>query len=283
MLLTSIHQYLFIGTSYYLMSDIEKVVDKFSGFLTRAQAEQLLKDGTYAQSKGNVSVKELLNRVKAQDNKKPEADAGTKESIVNVKDIVYRIFNPQPLNVQGKERARRTVILGEEGSTIVLNLWGKLSDLIDMNAFERGDTVMVGNALFDSAAGKLRTTQSTIINRLSPTKMSVLTDYSTVSVDVRRTDIIGRLLEIDPIRHVNRLGKPGQTAVASCVVTDSVNAVQASFWGSSAIATTGLRTNDTIKIEFCDLRMREGRLQITANDDSRVVSNGAFAKRLAKG
>jgi len=265
------------------MSDIEKVVDKFSGFHTRAQAEQLLKDGMYAQTKGNVSVKELLNRVKSQDSKGPGADAGTKESIVNVKDIVYRIFNPQPLNVQGKERARRTVILGEEGSTIVLNLWGKLSDLIDINAFERGDTVIVGNALFDSAVGELRTTQSTIINRLSPTKMAALTDYSTISGDVRRTDIIGRLLEIDPIRHVNRLGKPGQTAVASCVVTDSVNAVPASFWGSSAIATTGLRTNDTIKIEFCDLRMREGRLQITANDDSRVVANGAFAKRLAKG
>jgi len=272
------------------MSDIEEVVDKFSGFLTKAQAEQLLKDGLYVQPKassnaaarGNTSVKELLNRIKTQDNKKADADAEAKESIVNVKDIVYRIFNPQLISSQGRERTRRTIILGEEGSTIALSLWGKLSDLIDMNAFERGDTVIVSNALINSAGGELRTGQSTIINRVSPSKVGVLTDYSNISSDIRRTDIIGRVLEIDPIRHVNRLGKPGQMAVASCVVTDSANAVAASFWGSSAIATTRMRTNDTIKIEFCDLRVRDGRLQIIANDDSRVVASNAFAKRLGK-
>lgn len=268
------------------MSDIEEVVDKFSGFLTRAQAEQLLKDGLYAQSKapanaaakGNTSVRELLGRVKTQDSK-PAGGAGAKESIVNVKDNVYRIFNPQPVSVQGRERPRRTVILGEEGSTIALSLWGKLSDLIDISAFERGDTVMVSNLLF-SDGGELRTTQGTAINRLSPSKATALTDYSTISSDIRRTDIIGRVLEIDPIRHVSMLGRTGQTAVASCIVTDSVNAVSASFWGSSAIATTRMRTNDTIKIEFCDLRVREGRLQISANDDSRVVASSAFARRL---
>ncbi len=273
------------------MSDIEKVVDKFSGFLTKAQAEQLLKDGLYVQpkvstvttlAKGNMSVKELLSRISSQDNKNGDANAEAREFIVNVKDTVYRIFNPQLISSQGKERTRRTLILGEEGSTIALNLWGKLSDLIDTNAFERGDTVIVNNALIGSAGGELRTGQGAIINRVTPSKMDALTDYSKISSDVRRTDIIGRVVEIDPIRHVNQLGRSGQTAVASCVLTDSANAVPASFWGSSAIATTRMRTNDTIKIEFCDLRMRDGKLQITANDDSRVVSSGAFAKRLAK-
>ena len=140
----------------------------------------------------------------------------------------------------------------------------------------------MGNALISSAGGELRTGQSTIINRVFPSKRDVLTGYSGISSDIRRTDIIGRVLEIGPIRHVSQLGKSGQTAVASCVLTDSVNSVAASFWGSSAIATTRMRTNDTIKIEFCDFRVRDGRVQIVANDDSRVVANSAFEKRLAK-
>ena len=102
------------------MSDIEKVVDKFSGFLTKAQAEQLLKDGLYVQPKassnaaarGNTSVKELLNRMKTQDNKKQDTDTDAGEQIVNVKDTVYRIFNPQPISSQGRGRTRRTIILG---------------------------------------------------------------------------------------------------------------------------------------------------------------------------
>ena len=265
------------------MSDIEKVVDKFSGFLTRAQAEQLLKDGLYVQSKasakGNVSVKELLSRTKSQSNSGSDTEA---KSIVNIKDTVFRIFNPQPVNSQGHEKARRTIILGEEGSTIALSLWGKLSDLIDINAFERGDTVIVGNALLNGENSELRTGQSTIINRAVPSTSNAISDYSKISGDIRRADVIGRVLEIGPIRHVSQLGKSGQTAVASCVLTDSVNNVAASFWGSSAIATTRMRANDIIKIEFCDLRMRDGRLQIIANDDSRVVANSTFAKRLSK-
>ena len=165
------------------MSDLEKVVDKFSGFITKEQAESLLKAESDPQSKSSsearkptTDVKTLLKNIPK---KPPQAKLETPgpESIVNVKDRIYRIFNPSSTNMKGREITKRTVILGEEGSTIVLSLRDKLSDFIDINTFERGDTVIVNNAVLGSSDGELKSSQNTIINKVVPTKMSAITDY----------------------------------------------------------------------------------------------------------
>jgi len=269
------------------MSDLERVVDKFSGFITKEQAESLLKAESDTQPKPSgetrrptTNVKEML---KSLPKKLPQVklESADSESVVNIKDHIYRIFNPSSTNVRGRETTKRTVILGEEGSTIVFSIRDKLSDFIDINTFERGDTVIVNNAIVDSD-GELKSGQNTIINKVMPTKMNAITDYSTVKEEQRKVDVIGRIVEISPIRHVTRLGKEGQIAVASCIITDSTNMIDASFWGSSALTTANLKTNDFIKLEFCDIRMRDGKLQIYANDDSRVVSSSAFGQRLKK-
>jgi hypothetical protein len=263
------------------MSDLETVIDKFSGFITKEQADYILKGETESQPKApgeprkaNMTVKELLNSIAVK------KSAENPESIVNVKDCIYRIFNPQTINIKGRESKRRVVILGEEGSTIALNLRDKLSEFIDINSFERGDTVIVNNVFLDSTTTELKSSQNTIINKISPSQLNAINDYSLVKEELRKVDVIGRILEISPIRHVTRLGKTGQIAVASCVITDSINTIDASFWGSSAITTTSLKTNDLVKMEFCDIRMRDGKMQIYVNDDSRVLASNSFASRL---
>jgi hypothetical protein len=270
------------------MSDLDKMVDKFSGFITKEQAEFILKGENGAEPKSrtdarksSMSVKELIGSIPP---KKPQAKMSDSlegnESLVNIKDSVYRIFNSSTTQVNGKETIRRTVILGEEGSTIALSVRDKLSEFIDVNAFERGDLVIVNNALFDSSKLELRSSPNTIINRASPSVSTVISDYSTVKEEKRKVDIVGRVVEISPIRYVTTLGKSGQVAVASCIITDSTNMMDASFWGSSAIKTTGFKPNDFIKVEFCDIRMRDGKLQVYATDDSRVAIHNSFGKRL---
>ncbi len=271
------------------MSDLEKVIDKFSGFITKEQAEYILKAESDASSrpsgetrKPSSNVKELLDSITPKRQQEKPEDSNTGNPIVNVKDRIYRIFNPVSTNIKGRETTRRTIILGEEGSTILFNLRDKLSDFIDINGFERGDTVMASNLVFDPSAVELRSGQNTVINKTSPTKIVAIIDYSIIKEELRKVDVIGRIIEISPIRHVNRLGKAGQIAVASCLITDSVNSIDASFWGSSAITTASLKTNDCVKLEFCDVRMRDGKLQIYVNDDSRVVVNRAFGQQLAR-
>lgn len=268
------------------MSDIENMVDKFSGFITKEQAEFILKSDSDSQSKhvpdqrkSTVTITELLDDIAIR-KKSNVPEIAEEDSVVNVKDYVYRIFNPQEISIKGRNSKRRTVILGPEGSTMALNLKDKLSDFIDINLFERGDMVAVNNAVLDRATGELKSNANTIINRIAPSKQHCIIDYSSIKEDTRKVDILGRIIEISPIRHVSRLGRPEQIAVSSCTITDTVNVIDASFWGSSALITAQLKTNDVVKMEFCDIRTRDGKMQISVNDDSRVVPGGTFSARL---
>ncbi len=267
------------------MSEIEKVVEKFSGFLTREQAAQLLKEGIYYETKpvpaakGNLemNVVELLEHLKEE-----EANPLQNEIVVNVKDQIYRIFNPQPINADGKERARRMIVLGSEGCTIGLSISGKLSDSIDSNAFERADTILVRNAIAKTHSTMLKSINSTTISKLYSQNANRITDYSLLQNEMRKVDIVGRLIEIGPVKYVERAGKSRQNTLVSCTISDSANTMDALFLGSSANAISLLKPNEILKIEFCDIRIRDGKVQVVANDDSRIISNATFADRFKK-
>ncbi|MGI0100407.1 MAG: hypothetical protein ACREBH_01650 [Candidatus Micrarchaeaceae archaeon] len=262
------------------MSDLEKVVDKFSGFITKDQAEYILNGGSKETAKAGVkrnsmSVCEVLDTLSNANGNDPNA-AG----MINIKDQVYRIFNPRDAKPDGNGPARRIMILGEEGSTVALSLGEKLSEFIDISAFERGDYVQINNLFIDRRKGELQSGQSTLINKIAPSTIKVISDYSSMREGLRKVDVVGKIVEINPIKYVGRLGGAGNTAVSSCIITDMKSSMDVSFWGSSAIITADLKVNDTVKLEFCDVRSRNGKLQIYVNDDSRVAANGAFAKLL---
>jgi|GEM_PF-1214270 hypothetical protein len=266
------------------MSDIQVVVDKFSGFLTKEQAARLLEEGDELLAKqSNVpkkhfNARELLGYTDSKNtNVKNPALA---ESPINLKDRIYRIFNPTVSMINGKEAKRRKVILGDEGYTIVLNLKDRFSDLIDIQAFERGDTVTINNVSIDPNSHELKSIESTSISKTSPSRIEAIVDYSKIDSELRKIDLIGRMIEIGVVKRVNKLGRPGEMAVAECMITDSRSSVPASFWGSSALATEGIRTNETLKIEFCDVRILEGKMHVYARDDSRVIANPLFGNRL---
>src|SRR5208283_4668204 len=121
-----------------------------------------------------------------------------------------------------------------------------------------------------------------MISRIAPTRHETITDYSTLKDGLKNFDIIGKVIEIGPLRHVNGLGA-GQTAVSDCVITDMKTSVGVSMWGSSAIETTRIKVNDFVKMEFCSARMRNDSITLYASDLSRIVANNAFSRRLSRG
>ena len=265
------------------MSDIESVIDKFSGFITKDQAEYILNGGQSnmkSKHRSDMSVREVLELIAAGvDNKSiQDSDADTVNT-VSIKDQIYRIFNHNITRVGGKEIVRRIVVLGGEGSTIPLNLSEKLSRFVDLGAMERGDYVLVRNAFVDMQKSELRSLQNTSISRVTPSIMKVVTDYSSITEEMRGIDVLGKIIEIGPIKYVNRLGNRNQIAISSCTITDSRSSIEVSCWGSCAISTANLKINDTVKLEFCDARARDGKIQVYANDNSRIVSGDIFAKR----
>jgi hypothetical protein len=97
---------------------------------------------------------------------------------------------------------------------------------------------------------------------------------------MKNIDIIGKVVEISPIRHVSALSNGDAIAVAGCVLSDLSNTVGVSLWESSALATASMHVNGFAKIEFCSSRVRNEKIEVYANNLSRVVVGKSFAGRL---
>ncbi|MGI0133747.1 MAG: hypothetical protein ACREBW_02155 [Candidatus Micrarchaeaceae archaeon] len=253
------------------MATVEEVVDKFTGMITPGQAQELIDSGSYArhtQNKDITSVQALLEFISTNRGRQP-AQLYT----VNIKDTVYRVFNPVS--------RKRIAVLGKEGETAKLSLSGRLSDEMDTACVERGDTIIVKSAVLDAVAGELRTDKDTSISKVSSNGfINCITDYSALRDGMRNIDVLGKLAEIGEIRHVNRLGNGGQVPVVDCVISDNRNTARLSLWESSALLVAGLNVNDIVKVEFCSVRINDGKVEIYANSLSRLLSGNALASRL---
>jgi len=273
------------------MPSEDEIVDNFSGMITRKQAQILAEGLEYSSvaqhgmpTKEVTNVKGLLEfaAMKGSPAKGFVLSASKQDIyVVNLEDRIYRIFNLMEYGHQLRKLPRRTVVLGAENSAIRLNLFGKTAEFIDINGFEAGDLILIKNVLFDIASGELRSTGKTVISRLSPS-YSGITDYSMLKDGMKNISVIGKVIEIDPIKYVSRLNSEGQIAVARCKISDLVNTIAVSLWESSAIATTKLNLNDFVKLEFCSVRLRNDSLEIYCNNLSRVLVNNVLSTRLKK-
>ncbi|MGC8652197.1 MAG: hypothetical protein ACP5UH_03030 [Candidatus Micrarchaeia archaeon] len=265
-------------------SRISGIIDAYGGMITRAQAMDVEGGRTGRATAGITTVAAFLAFVNAKDPRiGGKLFSGAQSGMAytaNIQDRLYRIFNPVTTVYGTKQQERRTVVLGSEGSTIRMELRGRLSEYIDANVFERGDLVMVRNASYDEASGALIGVQSTVISKIMPAQDSAITDYSRLSAGMKNIDVVGKIVEIGPIRYVSRLSGSGQIAVADCVISDMERSVGMSLWGSSALATSKLNVGNFIKVEFCSAVRKNDTVVIYANEFSRIVSSKVFEGRL---
>ena len=196
---------------------------------------------------------------------------------VNVNDYLYRVFNQSVYDYGSRKGVKRDIVLGKEGKTIRMTLFDNLSRIIDSEAFERGDTVRIRNAVI-TQNGSLKSINKTVISRVAPSALAI-SDFSTLKGYEKNIDVIGKVIEIYPIKYVNRLDGSGQVGVANCTLSDSSTTIRAAFWGSSAAATADLNVNDIVKIEFCSVHMRGEDKELYVNDSSRVFSSKLLAER----
>ncbi|MDE1869023.1 MAG: hypothetical protein KGH60_03610 [Candidatus Micrarchaeota archaeon] len=256
------------------MATVEEVVDRFSGMITPGQAKALIDSGNfskYPQNGGVTNVQALLGFTSMS-----RVRQAPGLYTLSIQDLVYRVFNPSA----GK---RRIVVLGGEGSTAKLNLSGKLSELIDDICIERGDTILLKDALLDMALEELRADKDTAISKVaSGAWVNCVSDYSCIKDGMKNIDISGRILEIGQVKNVGRIGSENQVPIMECTVTDSVNTAHLSLLESSAHAASMLKPDDFVKIEFCRARVNENRIDIYANSLSRVFANKEIGERLSR-
>jgi hypothetical protein len=266
------------------MSGIDEVVDGLSGMITREQAKALLENGGVPQTPSEKTASRdvtdaagVLKLIEVRRQGKAPRSSGSDAITVNLQDKIYRIFNPVYLG-QDTRMERRSLVVGTEGYAIRINL-SRLSSFMDAAAFERGDTVLVGNALLDLQNRELKEGKDTSIRRLFPTRHECTLDYSKLSAGMRNIDVMGKVVEVLPVKQVGSL-RGASVAVAGCTLKGLNGSIGVSLWESSALAISNIRVNDAVKIEFCSVRARNGNVEICANGLSRVVASSAFAGRL---
>ena len=254
------------------MQSAEDVLDSFSGMITKEQAYAIANgEEPSAHLEGFTNVQGLLEFMKAVRGAKSSEDA-TKLYTVHIEDTIYRIFNEE------EGCSKRTVTLGRLGSTINALFADRLSAVVDERGFERGDLIAVRGATLDIASERLVGTMKTTISRSRRSNLGI-TNFSLLKESDRNIDIVGKVSEIGPLRYVNRLGSSGQIAVADCKLTDTSDYIDVTLWGSSALLSKKMHVNDFVKIEFCSVRGIEPKLQINANELSRVLINKELAAR----
>lgn len=248
----------------------EDVMDDHYGMITRAQATAVVEAGKDLpvpdgkRDRTTVSaINELISMHKGGGGSDP---SGT--LVFDVEDRVYRVFNMQRQDGAGKRP--RTLVLGSEGNTVTLSLFDRLAESIDTDCVERGDAVLVRNALVDVQNGSLRSTNGTLISRLARSRTGI-TDFSLLKEGQRNIDVSGKVVEIGPIRYVSTLNRAGKMAVSDCTVSDGSSSMVVSMWGTSALATSSISINSTVRIEFCSVRRRNDIVELYAGDLSRVL------------
>ncbi len=256
-------------------SDLERILDSYSGMISKNQAERILES-----RKGRILEDEKTDAIGVLAFLAEARKAGTtKEYSANIEDIIYRIFNASTTKTaSGKERKRRDIVLGKENNTVELVVFDKFSDMADINCYERGDKVFIKNAIVDVGTGQLRAGRNFSMSKIAQGNTGIV-DFNEIKEEIKNIDIIGKVIEIDPIRHVNRLNGT-QIPVCDIVLSDAHKAIAATLWGNIAIETAALNINDCIKIEFCSVKSRNGTLEIYANDYSRIVKSQALLSRL---
>jgi ssDNA-binding replication factor A large subunit len=192
--------------------------------------------------------------------------------LVSIEDTVYRIFNKNRIENNGVTRLRRDLVLGEEGSTLTVVLWDKSCELVDTLLVQRGDKVLISNlkvrTIQDSI--ELINTAGTYISRVIPTEIDVKTDFSSLNGNEKNIDILGRILSVSPIRYFKDLdGK--QNGISECTISDGFVEGRVTLWKSSSGYANEMHPGSYIKIEYCSIKKIEDKLDITANDYSRIL------------
>ncbi|MGC8479152.1 MAG: OB-fold nucleic acid binding domain-containing protein [Candidatus Micrarchaeia archaeon] len=227
--------------------------------ISKNKAEELRK-ATQLKSYSKLTVKEL-NALKPKN-----AD------IVTIEDNIYRIFNKITFENNGTMRKRRVVALGDEGVTVRVTLWDKSSEFVDTMLVQRGDRVLISNlkTLLNNGEIELTNTPNTYISRVSPTYQVIKTNFSDLNGDEKNIDILGRILSVGPIRYFRDLdGK--QNGISECSISDGSNEVKVTLWKSSSVYAAEMHPGSYVKIEFANVKKTNDKVEITANDYSRIL------------
>jgi ssDNA-binding replication factor A large subunit len=249
--------------------ELRKVVDEHRGMISKKMANGIIQQRKKEERPSKARVSEILSGMLSDG------------SIISMEEQVYRIFNKKSFTASGRDRMRRSIVLGDESANIPVTLWDKHAEMIDNLLIERGDRILADKLkLKKSEYGyELSTLSNTYLARLQASKNAV-SDFSQLKPGERNIDIAGKVTSVGNIRHFNDL-KGRESSVSDATLSDGRNEVRLVMWGSSSMYAGALHPGDLIKIEFAIVKETNQGIEISANDSSRILVKSSQEPRKA--
>lgn len=254
------------------MGEVHSIIDRFSGMITREQAESILR-----KRDSGDNIERLILGSDASANASELLDLALRKEIrsvipslnVNIRDAVYRVFNDTAVYTAKGITNRRKVAIGSEGRTVIIEMMGRQSDAIDRERIERGNRIYITNTIFNLYNGKLYTTTSSKISNESVSESRYISiDDINRDLNAKNLDVIGVVADL--ANYVTARNSMKE-AYSSCTLKGHTNSAKLHMWGSSAILSKRISDGDTIKVEFCTVSNTDGQISVNAWDSSRIL------------
>ena len=238
---------------------IKHILVEHSGMITKKMAGDILEKRRSNEIPLRMTIGELLS------GDLPESQS------VEVDARINRIFNKAVFSRDGRQRLRRSMVIGDGRHGVAVTLWDKYAEMADLMPLERGDRIHAENLRVRHGAYgvELATRPDTYIRRISPSRTCII-DFSLLAAGGRDLDVEGRVVSVGAVRRFRGLGG-AEGSVSDAELTDGNISVRLVMWGSSSNMSTQMSPNDLVKAEFAYAKPSDGGLEVNAGDVSRIL------------
>ncbi len=236
--------------------DTERIMKEHGWLISRKTAELIATRG------------ETIVRRKARI---PEIISGIPgcNKIGAIEGKVERVLGRFSMGKDGDKIFRRSIILEEDGSSIVITLWGKHAELPDSIPIRRGDTVEIRNLSLRELENDyvLESTIGTCITRTSKGSMAI-TDFSSLRYGDKDVDVGGKLVMVENAMATSSGKMP---EARSIIVSDGKLEARIVVWGFQSSCVEEIGIHSTIIAESVSVKRGESEIEINAGSSSRIL------------
>lgn len=259
------------------MVTTEKVLDEHLGMIDRQTASKIAEGKSIAEQKPSDDPLDIASEmVTIEDLVLGKAKVN---SLVEMEEVVYRVYNKKLVEVGGVDIMTRIILLGTEQKNIKVILFDGKVDLANSIPIERGDKIIARNFVVKKYAGSLELAsiaQSTIGREIEA--KTGINEFSRINPSAQEIDVVGKLVVIGPIKHsIFAVARDNDSC--SFTISDGIDQMKVLVVGNGVRELETAHPGDPIKIEGATIR-KNGGIELYLNESSRILVSSSIRSRL---
>src|SRR5690349_8361643 len=182
------------------MVTTEKVLDEHLGMIDRQTASRIAEGKSIGEQRPSDDPLDIASEMATT----ADLTSGKAKvnSLVEIEEVVYRVFNKKLVEVGGVDIMTRIILVGTKEKNVRVILFDGKVDLANSIPIERGDRIIARNFVVRrSATGfELASIAQSTIAKEAEAK-SGINEFSRINPSAQELDVLGKLVVIGPVKH----------------------------------------------------------------------------------